>query len=151
MRVQSFADPPEGLFDYPRWRIVGSGRVASGPPDIRAPVESRLQGRGWLVRLEGVETREAAEVLTGAMIEIERSLLPKLGRREHYQSDLVGCRVTNLEGIELGTVTHFVDAPAHPVMAVGGVRERLVPATPVHLRAVDVEARSILVDWPEDF
>jgi len=146
MRIQSFTDPPESLFDYPRWRLRGGGRE-----EFRPLAEARVQGRGWLVRLEGVETREAAEALTGAAIEIERTQLPALGEREYYQSDLIGCRVTNVEGIELGVVSHFVAAPAHPVMAVLGTRERLIPATAGHLRRVDLAARALVVDWPEDF
>jgi 16S rRNA processing protein RimM len=146
MRIQSFTDPPERLFDYPRWRLRGGGRE-----EFRPLAEARVQGRGWLVRLEGVETREAAEALTGAAIEIERTQLPALGEREYYQSDLIGCRVTNVEGIELGVVSHFVAAPAHPVMAVVGTRERLIPATAAHLRRVDLAAKALVVDWPEDF
>ena len=146
MRVQSFASPPESLFGYAEWRVRGSGA-----PAMRRAAETRVQGRDWLVRLEGIESRDAAQALTGAVVEIERSQLPQLGEREFYQDDLIGCRVRNLEGAELGTVTHFVAAPAHPVMAVAGARERLVPATREHLRAVDLSAKTITVDWPEDF
>lgn len=146
MRIQSFTDPPDGLLEYPSWRIRSAGGA-----ELRRLAEARLQGRGWLVRLEGVETREAAEALTGSTVEIERTQLPALGEREYYQSDLVGCRVTNVDGIELGVVSHFIEAPAHPVMAVVGTRERLIPATPGHLRRVDLNAKALLVDWPEDF
>jgi 16S rRNA processing protein RimM len=146
MRIQSFASPPEALFDYPEWRVRGGGA-----PTLRRAAESRVQGRAWLVRLEGIESRDAAQALTGAVVEIERSQLPKLGEHEYYQGDLIGCRVSNLEGVELGTVTHFVEAPAHPVMALAGTRQRLVPATREHLRSVDLAAKTIMVDWPEDF
>ena len=32
-----------------------------------------------------------------------------------------------------------------------GAREYLVPVTAQHLRKVDAESRSLIVDWPEDF
>jgi 16S rRNA processing protein RimM len=149
MRIQSFTDPPEGVFDYPEWWVRAPGTAAA--PQRRSVLEHRPQGRTWVVRLAGIESREAAELLTGASVSVERSALPALGEREHYLGDLVGCRVRNLEGVDLGQVTHFVQAPANPVMAVVGERERLVPATREHLRAVDRGARTILVDWPEDF
>jgi ribosomal 30S subunit maturation factor RimM len=36
-------------------------------------------------------------------------------------------------------------------MVIQGERERLVPMTREHLRSVDKDARSLVVDWPEDF
>jgi ribosomal 30S subunit maturation factor RimM len=36
-------------------------------------------------------------------------------------------------------------------MAVVGTRERLIPATAAHLRRVDLAAKTLVVDWPEDF
>jgi 16S rRNA processing protein RimM len=103
-----------------------------------------------VARLEGVEDRDAAAALTGTVIEVQRSDLPPPGKRQHYQADLVGLGVRNLEGVELGKVAQFVDAPTGPVMVVKDAegREHWVLATPRYLRKVEIEAGSILVDWP---
>jgi 16S rRNA processing protein RimM len=100
--------------------------------------------------LEGVEGRDAAGVLTGAVIEVERAELPPPGKRQYYRADLVGLAVLNLEGAELGNVAQFVDAPTGPVMVVKDAagREHWVLATPEYLRKVEIEAGRILVDWP---
>ena len=85
-------------------------------------------------------------------MEVDRAALPPPGEREYYRADLVGFSVRNLEGAELGTVSHFVDMPGGAVMvtqAPGG-REHWVPAVPRHLRQVDPAARTILVDWPAE-
>jgi len=83
-------------------------------------------------------------------VQIERSELAPTAEREHYREDLVGMPVSNLEGVTLGTVSHFVDLPAGAVMVVRGEREHWVPASPPQLRRVDTAARSILVDWPDE-
>ena len=103
-----------------------------------------------VARLEGVEDRDAAAALTGAVIEVQRGDLPPPGKRQHYRADLVGLAVRNLEGVQLGTVAQFVDAPTGPVMVVKDAagREHWVLAKPRHLRKVEVEAGLILVDWP---
>ena len=58
-------------------------------------------------------------------------------------------KVGNLEGVFLGTVSHFVDSAAGSLMVITGAAEEYwVPARPQHLKKVDLEARTIEVDWP---
>ena len=99
---------------------------------------------------EGIATREAAAGIAGARIEIERAALPALREREHYQADLIGYVVRNIDGVELGRVAYFVDLPGNAVMVVEGGREHWVPMTPAQLLQVDREARVLLVDWPAE-
>jgi 16S rRNA processing protein RimM len=101
-----------------------------------------------VVRLEGVEDRTAAAALVGACVEVARSALPAPGRRQFYQVDLIGLAVRNAEGRELGVVTHFIEAPASAVMVVEGAVQHWIPATPRHVRKVDLQGGWILVDWP---
>jgi 16S rRNA processing protein RimM len=146
MHVDSYTDPPEGLLAYAQWVL----RVGSGERITHLLTEGHPQGDRLVARLEGVEDRDAAAALTGAVIEVQRADLPPPGERQHYRADLVGLRVRNLEGLELGKVAQFVDAPTGPVMVVkdGEGREHWVLATPEYLRKVEVDKGQILVDWP---
>jgi len=116
----------------------------------RRLLEGRVQGRGLVARLEGVEDRTAAAALAGAAIEVARSALPRPGKRQFYRVDLIGLAVRNEQGAELGTVAHFIDTPANAVMVVQGDRERWIPATPRHIRKVDLSAGWVAVDWPAE-
>ena len=147
LHVESWCDPPEQLLTYTPWQLARSG---AAPVEAKV-IEGRRQRDGLVVRLEGVSTREAAAALTGRQIEIERSRLPQAAPGTWYQVDLVGCRVVNEEGIELGVIDHFVDAPAGAVMVVRGEAEHWVPAVAPHLKTVDLASRQVLVDWPADF
>ena len=146
VHVQSFTDPPERLLKYREWTL---DRANAEPQALRV-VEARAQGAGVVARLEGVEDRDQAARLQGAMIRVARSALPKLRKREFYQADLVGLGVTNLEGVALGTVDHFVETPGGSVMVVRGAggKEHWVPATREHLAKVDLSAGQVQVDWP---
>ena len=145
VHVESHTDPPERLLEYRQWAV----RLGSGERVARRVAEGRAHARQVVARLEGIEDRDQAAALTGAVIEVERAELPPTGDREYYRADLVGLKVSNLEGAELGTVAYFVDTPAGPVMVVqdGAGREHWVPATPRHLRKVDLAAGQVLVDW----
>jgi 16S rRNA processing protein RimM len=99
-----------------------------------------------------VADRDQAAALTGAVVEVDRAALPPPGEREYYRADLVGFSVRNLEGAQLGTVSHFVETPGGAVMVTRDParREHWVPAAPKHLRKVDLATRTILVDWPAE-
>jgi 16S rRNA processing protein RimM len=142
LRVQSFTDPPERLFEWKRWLLGGR--------EVRL-IEARQQGNGWIAQLEGIADRDAASRLTGQMVSVERTELPPVKESEHYRDDLLGFEVRNLEGVSFGVVDHYIDTPANAVMVIKGERERLVPVTAHHLRSVDRDARQLTVDWPEDF
>jgi 16S rRNA processing protein RimM len=147
LRVQSYTDPPQRLFEWPSWQL----QSANGVTREAKLLEARPQGNGWIARLEGVEERDAASRLTGQMILVEHELLPPTEGREHYRDDLVGFEAKNLEGALLGVVDHFIDTPGNVVMVIRGAREYLVPVTAQHLQKVNTESRSVIVDWPEDF
>jgi 16S rRNA processing protein RimM len=149
LRVQSYTDPPQRLFEWRIWQLqADAGRGATREVKL---LEARPQGNGWIARLEGVEERDAASRLTGQMILVEHESLPPTEGREHYRDDLIGFEAKNLEGALLGVVDHFVDTPGNAVVVIKGAREHWVPVTAQHLRSIDKGARAIVVDWPEDF
>jgi 16S rRNA processing protein RimM len=147
MRVQSYTDPPQRLFEWRHW-LLQSGTGATREMKL---LEARPQGNGWIARLEGVDERDAASRLTGWLVLADREDFAPTGAREHYRADLVGFEVKNVEGALLGLVDHFIDTPGNAVMVIRGAREYLVPVTAQHLQKVDTESRSLIVDWPEDF
>jgi 16S rRNA processing protein RimM len=146
LRVQSFTDPPQRLFEWRRWLL----KSERGEVEVNV-LEVRAQGNGWIALLEGVVERDGASRLTGQMVLVEREELPPVKDGEHYRDDLIGFEVKNLEGALLGVVDHYIDTPANAVMVIQGKREHLVPVTGQHLRSVDRDARRLMVDWPEDF
>ena len=146
------------LLEFREWAL----RPEGGERKRYRLLEGRIQAERLVVRLEGVDSRDDAALLTGAWIEVERGELPPTGEREYYRADLIGLEVENLEGAALGRVAYFIDAPAGAVMVVQGRedsaagtgettrREHWVLADPTHVRRVDLPAGRILVDWPAE-
>ena len=147
MRVQSFTDPPQRLFEWRSWLL----QTEAGATREMKLVDAKPQGNGWIARLEGIDERNAASRLTGQRVLVDREKLPPTEGREHYRADLVGFAVMNLDGVLLGAVEHFIDTPANAVMVVRGAREHLIPVTEQHLLVVNEGERLLTVDWPEDF
>jgi 16S rRNA processing protein RimM len=143
LRVQSFTDPPQRLFEWQPWLLADR--------EVKVLEARPLGDSAWIALLEGVEERNAASRLTGQSIFVPRERLPPTSGREHYREDLLGFAVKNEQGALLGVVDHFVDTPGNAVMVIKGAREHWVPVTPQHLREVRVVTRELVVDWPEDF
>ncbi|HKD55352.1 MAG TPA: ribosome maturation factor RimM [Steroidobacteraceae bacterium] len=148
IHVESHTDPPERLLQYREWVL----RLGNGQRITRRVAEGRAHTAGLVARLEGVAGRNDAAALTGAVVEVDRAALPPPGERQYYRADLVGFRVRNQEGSDLGTVSHFVDGPGGVVMVsrTEDGAEHWVLADPKHLRSVDLTTREIVVDWPAE-
>jgi 16S rRNA processing protein RimM len=147
VKVASFTEPPEQILGYPCWRADGPGEASR---ELR-PAEGRAHGKGFVVRLQGVDDRDAAIALGKPELWVERQELPALMAGEFYRADLVGFEVVNLAGERLGRVDHFLDLPANAVMVVAGERERWLPVGPGQLLRVDAAQRRITVDWDAEF
>jgi 16S rRNA processing protein RimM len=148
LHVESHTDPPQRLLEYREWvlRSPGGGR------EPRRLLEGRAHGEQLVAHLEGVSARDEAAALTGRVIEVPRAALPATGEREYYRADLVGLRVRNLDGVDLGRVSHFVEAPTGAVMVTRRPdgAEHWVLASSTHLRKVDLGGGEIVVDWPAE-
>jgi 16S rRNA processing protein RimM len=76
-------------------------------------VESVRGGpKGVLLKLEGIDDRDAAETLRDAAVNVERTALPELEPGEYYLCDLVGAEVVG----PAGPVGRIVEVRTHPTV-----------------------------------
>jgi 16S rRNA processing protein RimM len=103
---------------------------------------------GFLLRLEGVSTRDGAASLTGRQLWLPRTTFPPLGADEFYVEDLIGCLVEDREGRSLGVVRDVFWNGGHDVMVigVGDEAERLLPAVPEYIVTIDRTTKRVVVD-----
>jgi 16S rRNA processing protein RimM len=146
VKVYSHTREREGILAYSRWWL----RLPDGWRQFELE-DGRRQGQGVVAQLKGIADRNQAARLVGADIGIDRRELPALPEGEYYWAQLEGLTVRNLEGTELGTVSHLVETGANDVLVVTGERERWIPYTPDVIREVDLESGILVVDWDADF
>ena len=164
VRVRSYTRPPEEILGYACWTLTprnrpgdpGGAGLQAAARQSRRVTDSLLQKRHLVVKLEGISSRDEAASLCGMQVCIPAGDLPDLPTGEYYWSQLVGLEVVNLAGESLGTVDHLVETGANDVLVVKypGVdadAERLIPWIPQVIRAVDIGAGSLLVDWEGDY
>ncbi len=92
-------------------------------------VTRMVSGKRPRVHLEGVESREDAERLRGALISVPLSAAVPLPPGRYYASEVVGARVVSTDGEPLGSVIEIMATGSNDVYVVTGRDgEFLVPA-----------------------
>jgi 16S rRNA processing protein RimM len=113
--------------------------------------EAKVHSATVVAKLAGLETREQALALKGTMILVARGALPDEDDGRYYLADLVGLEVVNGEGSSFGVVRQWLTNGPQDVMEVAGDRVRLVPWVAAVVKAVDLEAGRIEVEWEADW
>jgi len=145
VKVYSFTDPVENIVEYLPWDLTLNGQIVQ-----MDALEGRLQGKGLVVRLDGIDDRNAAEALKGAEIYIDRERLPELAEDEFYWDDLIGLNVIDQNEVALGKVDQILDTGANDVLVIKGEQRHLIPyVTGDVVKSVDVDAGVIHVEWQE--
>lgn len=108
----------------------------------------RHQKNMILLKLEGVDDRDAAERLRGKNVYMSEEELPELPENEHYIRDMIGMEVYDEPtGRIVGTLKDVLTERAQPVYVVntedGG--EVLIPGVPVFVKKIDETTRRITV------
>lgn len=146
LKLLSYTRPRANLLRYREWWV----RRPDHWLQVRL-LEGSAQGKSLVARLDGVDSREAAEGMVGLDILVPRASLPRAKANEYYWAELIGMHVQNAEGLALGEVQNLVEAGDHDVLVIAGAREYLVPfVRGIYILKVDRKARQILVDWHPD-
>jgi 16S rRNA processing protein RimM len=116
VRVEILTDRPEERYapgsvlhregsDEPL-TVVWSSAVADGP--------------GWRLQFREVATRDAAEALKGAYLEVVAGPEAQLGRGEYFWHEVIGATVSDVDGTVLGTVRDVYRSGGAEVYIVSG-------------------------------
>jgi 16S rRNA processing protein RimM len=104
--------------------------------------------KGWLLSLDGVPDRTAAEALRGAAVEVERGDI-EVGDDEVLVADLVGCAVRLPDGSPWGEIVEIVIGPQLRLLIRHGSVQRELPLVDELVTDIDLDARVVTVDPPE--
>jgi len=131
----------------------GPGKVQAkglGRPRPFVVRESRENGGRFLVVLEGVADRNAAEALRGSVVLVPEADLPPPDEGEEYLHKLIGARVLLADDTEVGVFTAILDTPGQLtwIITAKGGAEILFPAVPEFLLGLDADAGRIHIDPP---
>ncbi|SCW87474.1 16S rRNA processing protein RimM [Ancylobacter rudongensis] len=104
----------------------------------------------FVARLEGVDSREAAEALTNQGVYVARDLLPEPDEEDDfYQADLIGLAAFTSEGAPFGKVVAVHDFGAGDILEIApeaGGKTLMLPFTKAVVPSVDLKAGRLTVE-----
>ena len=154
LRVFSSTEDAESIFEYQPWFIQRAGKWQV------------IELEGWkrhtqdlIIKVKGVDDRDAANLLTNCEIVVDSKQLPVLEDGDYYWKDLFGCQVVTTSGYELGKIIDMMETGSNDVMVVKanlkdafGLKERLIPFLDGQvIKKVDLATQTIEVDWDPGF
>lgn len=146
VRLHTFTDDPMAITRY--------GPLETEDRARRFTVAAARPSKGFLIaRLSGIDDRNAAEQVRNLRLYVARERLPTLADADDfYHADLIGLRVVQRDGREIGTVAAVQNYGAGDLIEVkpGIGPSVLIPFTKADVPEVDVARGWLVVDPPEE-
>ena len=139
VKLEPWADSPQQL------KSLKTLRLGNRAFPIR---ECRVHGRFVILKLEGVDSVEAAMALKGQVVLADREELP-LPEGSYFIQDMIGLPVLDPQGREIGTLTAVLAYPAGRIFVVQGENEHLIPEKGGFFTSLDPALGHLSVDLLE--
>ncbi len=128
LKVMPWADDPADLLDYDRFFIDGREYAVE---------QAALQKSMVLLKLEGIDTIDAAAALRGKELSIARADV-ELAEGVVFVADLIGLPVYAGQR-EIGKITEVLTLPGNDVYVVKGEHEYMIPAVKEFIETLNPE------------
>ncbi len=167
VKVHSYTRNRQDVGQYSNWLLTNGSKSTGKESRSRSAVsiasdkvhtveQCRLQGQSVVAKLAGIDDRNVAQTLIGQKIFIDASQLAPLPENEFYWFQLIGLNVVTVDGHELGVVDSMLETGANDVFVVkqtqdGAVVERLIPYIDSVVADIDIQSKSLTVDWDKDY
>ena len=132
VKVLCWLDDPEMLCEFDRCRIDGKEYTME---------QVRVQKTCNLVKLQGIDTMEAAQAMRGKTVELYRE---DIDDEVIFAAELVGVEVY-ADGVCIGKIKEVLDYPGNSVYVVKGEHEYMIPAVNQFILSTDMEKNEMLV------
>jgi len=123
-------------------------RVGRGPEQTDGFRVERLRfdAKGVVMKLDGIDDRDAAGRLTHQKWFEDRADFPRARPDEIYVVDLIGLEARTADGRLLGTIVHVLELGPHDVLVIRGQgRQHLIPNVPAFVREMDFDEKRVTI------
>ena len=133
------------ITDFPQ-RFAPSSKIYINRQPMTIDSAERHKGK-VIIKLNQIDTIEAAQRLRGQPIEIHHSQVYPLPEGQYYHFQLIGLEVWTTRGELLGNITEILTGKSNDNYVVSGAKgEILIPAIEDVVKSVDLDSRRITIE-----
>ena len=132
VKVLPWVDSPDILCEFDRCRCGGKEYKI---------LQCRIQKTCNLLKLQGIDTMEAAQAMRGQVVELYRE---DIDDEVIFAAELIGVEVF-CDGESIGKITDVLDYPGNSVYVVKGQYEYMIPAVKQFILLTDMGANRMEV------
>lgn len=138
VKVYNYSDSPE---------IYATAEAVYVDDELMKVENLRLQKNMVILKLAGIEDRNAAEAAKNREIFVTEDDLPELEEGEYYIRDLIGMEVALEDGSRLGTMTDVIQNSAQDIfqLRTDEGKNVLIPRVPEFILDINTDERKITV------
>ena len=136
VKIEVWLDSPQFFKSFKRLYTAGGEELKV--------LSARVQKDFMIVKLAGVEDVNAAMALKNKIVSIRRTDAA-LPHGAFFLQDILGARVVDEDGNEIGVLEDVLETPASNVYVVRGKTEHLIPAVPEFIKKTDADAGVVTV------
>lgn len=168
LKVLPHSLDPQALFSCKRWffrpkvgNLPADALLAGVPAPQLAGLlrvrEAKQHAKVVVAQIDGIESRDEALALRGGQLFVSRSSFPTPQIDEYYWVDLIGLKVVNREGLDMGQVVALHPTGPHSVLVLESPddgekkSQRMIPFVAAYVDSVSLQKRRIVVDWQADY
>lgn len=144
VKLRSFTSDPYDIATYaPLLNASGTKQY-----DVQVDGETK---QGLIATIKGIKDRNAAELMKGTELFIDKNKLPEPSEEEFYYDQLIGLDVRDAAGASLGRVAALYNFGAGDILEVkltAGHKE-MYPFTKQSFPQVHIDKGYVLADLPE--
>ncbi|MDY6825645.1 MAG: ribosome maturation factor RimM [Bacillota bacterium] len=147
VKVYPCSDFPERVYR------LGEVLLQHGSQSCWMTVETgSVFGHLWLIKFKGIESRDEALVLKGALLMIPQSERLSLPEGTYYYDQIIGLQVFS-EGELMGRIVDILNTGGHGLLIMQKEDQEnktvLIPAVKKIVKRVDLETGTVEVELPE--
>ncbi|MBC2578942.1 ribosome maturation factor RimM [Clostridium sp. DJ247] len=105
----------------------------------------KLQNDKVILKIEGIDSIEDAMKCKEKYLEVSREDAVKLPEGRYYVADIIGCRVVDEDGLDLGEIYDVIHTRNNDVYWIKEGKELLIPVLKEIVLDIDVENKKILI------
>ena len=108
---------------------------------------SRYRGNTVILKLDTIDSRNAAELIRGACLEVPSTELKPLPKGEYYRFQLLGLEVQSTEGNLLGIISNVIPTGSNDVYEISSdTGVFLIPATDEVIKSIDIDKGCMIIE-----